>query len=556
MVSFAAWSVPVVVVGALAIAALLYALQRLRVHRRRVALAAAPLWLQAARAAPPRVLGGPFRRPLAFLLALAIALALWLAASRPEPVGAPAAGVHLFYLDPSALMTGGGSFAQARAALTREAAAVPARARTVYLGDADGTLLLAPGEDGALLPARLGDVRPGLYPSTFARWLATRDRGAPVTVHYFGHRAVFDAAVRPGGDVRVVPGFLADPVANNRGIVELGVSPAASGAWDRADVLVTLSDAALGADALRMPGRVDALGGGRFVVRDVPATGQTLTVALRQGDGFAADDRASILIPDRRPVRVAIGAGVPATIARAVRIDPAFRIVALGAAQVVIRTADASAPALPSLVLTDPAREAATFVVTTPPGEGDVALADRLDALGLRGIDAAGVADDLGRPVALREGVPAAARSVAAWRTLFAEQTGFARSPALPLFVSQTLRWLAAPTPWVPYAKAGARLPDQSALYGLAGDPALRSQSLGDGVYLSSAGPAKVAGRDVQVALADRETSRLASARPAAASPVDGAGGSVPDLLFPVLLLFAAVLLACEWRLFQRGWMP
>ncbi len=568
MVSFASWSAIVVASGALAIAALLFVLQRLRVQRRRVALAAAPLWSQAARAAPPRMLGGRFRRPLPFLLALAIALALWLAASRPESTAPPVGGVHLFYIDASALMTTDGAFAGARADLVRQVAAVPPRARRVLLGDPSATTLLAVGEDRALLPARLDGVRPGLYPSAFARWLAQRDPATPVTIHYFGHRAVFDAARRAHGGVRLVPGFLADPVAANRGIVELGVSPAASGAWDRADVFVAIMDSTARVprsddlrlrldDALLSPARIETVGDGRFVVRDLPSTGKALEVALQRGDDFTADDHATILIPDRRPVRVAIGAGVPATIERVLRLDPAFRIVAPEAAQVAVRVAGTSGDRLPSLILTDPAAEPATFVVTSPADEGDVALADRMDALGLRGMDAAVLADDLGRSVALREGTPTTVRSVSAWRSMFDERTAFARSPTLPLFVSQTLRWLARPTPWVPYVKAGEPLIDQSALYGLADDPALRAQGLGDGVYLPEAGRMAIAGREVRVALADRETSRLAAARPAEASHVaDLPGNGLIDRLFPALLLLAFALLAFEWRLFQRGWMP
>lgn len=567
MVTFAAWSAAVVAAGALAVAALLFALQRLRIQRRRVAMAATPLWSQVARDAPPRVLGGRFRRPIAYLLALAIALALWLAASRPEPSATPTAGVQALYLDTSALMTGGTRMADAQAALIRAVAAAPVRARTVYLGDAAATILLAPGEDGALLPARLSAVRAGLRPSTFARWLGGLDPRAVVIVRYFGARAVFDAAPRPGGAVQVVPGYLTQPVADNRGIVDLGVSPAASGAADRADALVTLFDGrsrALGTDDVRVrlggddwaPPRVDAASGGRFILRDVPAAGQVLEVALRRGDAFAADDAAAIVVPDRRPVRVAIGAGVPDTIRRAVQLDPALRIVAAEAAQVAIRRADAPAGRLPALLLTDPTREAATFVVTTPAGEDQTTLADRLDALGLRGLDAVGLADALGRPVAVRQGAPATVRSVAVWRQVFDARSGFARSATLPLFVSQTLRWLAAPAPWFPYAKAGERLPDQSALYGLADDPAVGAAGLGDGIYLADAGATTVAGRPVAVALIDRETSRLAAAAAREGATVAVPDGAYPDLLLPVLLLLAAGLLAVEWRLVQRGWMP
>ncbi len=567
---FANWSASTVALGALAIAAILYALQRLRAQRRVVRIASVPLWSQAARAVPPRVLGGRFRRPLAYLLALLIALALWLAASRPEPTATPDGRFHHFVLDASALMTQGDAFARARAALTTQLAAVRPRDRDVYLDD--GTLLLAAGEDGALLPGRLTGMGAVPRPSGFRDWLSRSPaewRRGPVAVHYFGHRAVFESVRRPDAPIRLTAGLLVDPVARNHGIVGLGVSPAASGAWGRADVLIALWDSgdpapSLDRVRLRLAGRtlvpaaVEASGGGRYMLRDVPAEGQSLDVAWRDGDGFAADDSATIHIPDRRAVAVAVGPGVPATIMRVLRLDPAFRIVAADAAQIVIRTANdrTTGGSRPALVLTDPSVEAATFVVTTPDDGPDDALADRLDALGLRQIDAGSLADDLGRAVAVREGRAGGTRSVAVWRTVFSEQTAFARSPALPLFVSQSLRWLARPTPWIPYAKAGTMLLDQSGLYGLAVDPAQDARRFGDGIYLSRAGIVDIAGQRVAVSLTDANTSRLAAAVGPARAGAEPVQGGYPDPWVAALLLAAAVLLALEWRLFQRGWMP
>ncbi len=571
---FASWSALTVALGALAFAAILFGLQRLRAHRRVVRIASAPLWSQAARAIPPRVLGGRFRRPLAFLLALLIALALWLAASRPEPTATSDGRFHHFVLDASALMTQGDSFARARAALAAQLTAVRARDRDVQLDD--GTLLLAAGEDSALLPGRLKGMEAVPRPSGFQAWLsrtrAERRHGA-VTVQYFGHRAVFESAPlygpRPDAATRLIAGMLVDPVARNHGIVALGVSPAASGAWGQADVLVGLWDSgdpapSLDRVRLRLAGRaltpaaVDALGQGRYLLRGVPAEGQSLDVAWREGDGFAADDSAAIRIPDRRAVAVAVGPGVPATILRALRLDPAFRIVAADAAQVVVRTANdrTTGGSRPALILTDPSAEAATFVVTAPADGNDVALADRLDALGLRQIDAGSLADDLGRAVAVREGATGRVRSIAAWRTVFSERTAFARSPALPLFVSQSLRWLAGPTPWIPYAQAATMLVDQSALYGLSADPGLDARRLGDGVYLSRAGDIDIAGQRIAVSLTDAATSRLAAVTGPAGRRDDPVPGGYPDPWISILLLAAALLLALEWRLFQRGWMP
>lgn len=563
--TFAAWSPLVVGLGALAIALTLFALQRLRVQRRIVPLAGASLWLQAAREAPPRVLGGRFSRLPAYLLALVISLCLWLAASRPALDAAGDGRFHLFYLDASALMLPGDNFTDARNAMLADLARLPAADREVVLGDGHVGWLLAPGEDSALLLGRLGSNAAAATPSRFAAWLegAATGRAGPVTVHYYGARGPYAGIAAGRGDVRVSAGYLAAPLPGNHGIVALGVSPAASGAWDRADVLVTLSDGKttpqLDAVRLTMGDRdlatdtADAAGGGRFVLRDVPATGERLTVAWRGGDGFPADDRAAILLPDRRPVRVAIGADVPATLARAIRLDPAFRTVAPGAAQVIVGNAPATvqAPRVPTLTLTSPDTQPATFLFTDIDRLDSGVLPARLDQLGLGQLDAGGLADELGRAVSV--GVATGpTRRVAVWRQIFTADSGFARSAALPLFVSQSLRWLARPDPWIPYAGAGDLLVDQSALYGLSDDPTLAKRRLNDAIYLPQAGEMRIGDRALTVALADEATTRLAAA-PSPVAAVATPSRRYPDLPLAMLLIVAAVLLAVEWRLFQRG---
>lgn len=567
--TFAAWSPLVVGLGAIAIALALFALQRLRVQRRVVPLAGASLWMQAAREAPPRVLGGLFSRLPAYLLALAIALCLWLAASRPAPDAAGDGRFHLFYLDASALMLPGSRFADARNAMLADLARLPTADREVVLGDGHVGRLLAPGEDNALLLGRLGSNAAVATPSRFAAWLAGAGTGrsGPVTVHYYGARAAYAGVVAGRGDVRLSAGYLAEPLPRNHGIVALGVSPAVSGAWDRADILVALSDgiATPGLDAVRVTvddrdlptGNAEALGGGRFLLHDVPATGGRMDVAWRDSDGFPADDHAAIVLPDRRPVRVAIGTDVPATLARAIRLDPAFRTVAPGAAQVIVGNAPAagSLPPVPTLLLTSPDAQAATFVFTDPDRLEDGALPARLDQLGLGQLDAGAMADELGRAVGV--GVDRGpTRRVAVWRDVFNADSGFARSAALPLFVSQSLRWLARPDPWIPYAGAGDLLVDQSALYGLSDDPALTRRRLNDAIYLPQAGDMRIAERPLAVALTDETTTRLAAAPSRAPTPAASLApppARYPDLPLAALLIVAAVLLAVEWRLFQRG---
>ena len=548
MVSFATMPVAGVVAGALLLVAILYGLQRLRARRRVLLLPTAGLWRQAMQDAPLTVLGSRFRYWLAFLLAVAIALLLWLAVAGPMRAAQASAGTDLFYFDASAPLTAPGADAAARRALIAAVRATSAARRAVFLGDAVGTRLLAPGESASLLAARLDRVTPEARPSTFGRWLtqtaAQLPPGQTATVHYYGGRAAAGAARVPNG-IGLRYGYLAPPVANNRGIVALGAMPAASGRWRDADVLVAvagrtsppLDPAALtwtlDGEAF-VPDRVAQGGRGSIVLRDVPATGGVLRVALRRGDGFPADDSASLRLPDRRPVLVALLPGVPATIRRAVAADDAFATVDAGTAQVIVRTAGSGGavrPDLPTLILSDPARTAATFVFAGPGERVGGALATRLDDLGITAIEAGRIADMLHRPIAA-DVADAPRRSVAIWRDLFDPRAPFAGSPAMPLLVTRSLRWLAGERGWTAYAKAAASPGDVSATVTL-GDPAP---------------PPAI------TSLTDRRvTADAAVVTPSAV--VEPVGRFPGERVLSALLLAALALLAAEWWLVQRRWM-
>lgn len=286
---------PVTLTGAVVLAGIVYLLQRLRARRRVLRLPTAGLWAQAMREAPARVLGGRFRYWLAYLLILAIALLLWIAAAHPTVSPASASGgMQRFYLDNSALMTGGGDLARAKRALLADVRATPADLREVILGDAVGTRLLAPGESASLLSRRLDMVSAEARPSAFVAWARHID---PATIRYYGAWGAAHPAARSAA---LHYGYLADPVPGNRGIVALGVTPAASGQADKADLLVTVAaagGAVPSAADLRwtrdgqgfVPPNVEALGGGRYLVRDINAAGEVIGVALAKGDDFAAD---------------------------------------------------------------------------------------------------------------------------------------------------------------------------------------------------------------------------------------------------------------------------
>jgi len=150
----------------------------------------------------------------------------------------------------------------------------------------------------------------------------------------------------------------------------------------------------------------------------------------------------------------------------------------------------------------------------------------RLDNLGLAGLDAGALADALHRPVGV-DIHDARQRQVTAWRAIFAPGSPFVQSPAMPIFVSRSLHWLAQRQDWQSVAQDGV-------------DPL--------------AAPA--ARRDQPVSLTDRATT-LAAADTSPRPVVEHSGGACPsDLPFLLLLLAAGTLLGVEWWLVQRRVIP
>ncbi|WP_066721678.1 hypothetical protein [Sphingomonas pituitosa] len=565
--TFASFGLGPLLVGAMLIAGLLALLQRLRVQRQVVRVATTMFWRAAAQAAPARVLLERFRHWLAFLLILAIALTLWFAGARPSLI--PAAGSHLelFYLDASAGMTAGDRFAEARRALIADAGAVPAQRRAIYLGDPYGTRLLAPGEDLALLPQRLANVRAGLFPSRFAAWAeairAQIDARRPITLHYYGTAAAFRAADAPAAVPRIA-GYVGPPIRGNRGIVAIGAVPAASGAWDKADLVLRLAAAqgvAAGIDQLVFrrngapfkPGPATA-SQGRIALRDMPADGSLIEVAFRDRDGFPADDRVALRLPERHPIRVALIGDLPATLRAVIAADSGMRIVSPQEAEVEVRgpAVTGSTRGKPAFILQPMDVRSAAFAVTDTASRTD--LNDALDQLGLGQLDATAIADSLHRPVSIESGM-GPVRTVSAWQALFDSGSSFAQSRTMPLFVARTLRWLASPQPWLPYAAAGGTLVDLDGA-GATGSAALAGRTPGGAIALPQAEDRGIAGLPVATSLTDIETTRGAGDILADTASAPAASGPALDLPFTLALVAAALLLAVEWILFQRGRLP
>jgi len=567
-VSFVSLPLWAVLAGAAALAALLFALQILKARQKRVRIAAAGLWAQAARVAPLRVFRQRFQRWLAYLLILAIALLLWTAGARPELTPDRDAARHVFYLDASAGLTGRDDFQRARRALIADVRATEPSRRSVYLGDATGTPLLRPGENIALLTRRLDGVEAQARPSGFARFvaagpvdpIAAPSRGERTVVHYYGAWPS-GAAARPAAGTERVWGYLAEPVADNRGVIALGTRPAASGAADRADILLQAVDArgaALSTEALRFSrdGRdlsVQAivLPGGALMIRDVVADGSLFAVRLARGDGFPADDRAALRLPSRGVLKVALSASAPAALRQVVRLDAGLTEVTADQADVVVRRAGESFGGdRPALVLTG--TDGPAFRLTYADGEDAPDLAADAETLGLADLDAVALAQRTNRVVGVEAG-SGPRRGLSVWSVLFDDGRGFTTSADFPVFVSRSLRWLSDPKPWIPYAAAGTALVDQSDLYGLAADRRIAARALNGDLYLGAAGETRIGDLSTTVSLLDRTaTLDAARARPAEVVVAPVRGPAV-DLLFTLLVLLAGLLLLLEWRLHQRG---
>lgn len=556
-----------VIAGAVGLAALLFALQILKARQKLVRIAAAGLWAQAARVTPLRVFRQRFQRWLAYLLILTIALLLWIAGARPEMTPGRDAADHIFYLDASAVLMGRDDLAQARRALIADARNTDPARRAVYLDGAVATPLLQPGENLALLSQRLDDVKARPAPSSFAHAVAGSEldgaasSGRPSVIHYYG---AWSGArtVAPSADRRLVYGYLAAPTPDNRGVVALGASPAASGDAVRADILVE----AIGADGLPLPadalrfsreGRdvgVETLArpDGRLIVRDVVADGALFTVRLARSDAFPADDQASLRLPDERPVNVALSPGAPAAVVRAVRLNPAFSVTAPQDAQVVVRrSGERFGEDRPALVVTQSGDQPA-FVFTYGVGEPEPDLSGALDALGMSDVETQALARTTRRDVSAetRQGQQ---RSVAVWSALFDDGGGFPSAASFPVFVSRTLSWLVDAGPWVPYAQADTDLTDQSDLYGLSSDRRIAERALNGDLYLSQAGETRIGDLRLAVSLTDREITMDAARAAPSDVVVTPVRGPAVDLLFILLVVIAGLLLLLEWRLHQRG---
>ncbi|QDU66131.1 VWA domain-containing protein [Engelhardtia mirabilis] len=557
--------------GLLGLAAVLFALQRLRVRHEELPVVTTLFWREAVEESRARVLTERFRHPWAYLLALAIAGLLWFAVAAPrllDDVGRH----YTVLLDGSAGMAlvdadGGARFDRARAAALEIAAQLPRERTDVVWCGASPRTLLAAGEAGALLERRMDGLAPEAAPASIERALrqvaveAQDELGRTVVVVGDGPVAA-DLIERLPGQIEVRRAELPAVAGAGVGIVALGVSPAASGTWTRVDVLVELAgEGAPGAElSASLDGVALVAGDGlhgsmdrssaapdrsQLLLRDLPADGGRLELRLGSGDATPLDDVARLDLPRRPRIRVDVDPGLEA-IAAVLAADDAVLLVAPGAAsdlRVVRGDGEVDGPAL---VLASSELQEEAILLTHREGlDSGAALRAALGELGLDRIDATELASRAGRAISVGAR-PGPERQVALWEELLdPERFDLVESRAFPVLVARSVRWLADQDPFLPYLAADRPLPRRLA------DP--RPQL----TWQLAPVPA-VAG---ELQLADGSTHAVSLFDQSATSlqPADLAGVvTAPDGFDAVtwILLLALALTALEWWLVRRGRMP
>ena len=573
---------PLAVAGGLAaLAAMLYALQILRIRFRQQEVPTLLFWKEAVSEAPVRTFRQRFRHPWAYLLILTVCSLLWLAIAEPQWQDDEDAAFYVLVLDGSAAMARPGRFEQALADLEDDLSQLPADQRQVIWAGAAAETLLNPGEHPLLLPARLAQKTPEAVPASVERQLmqlaSVRRDAATTQVRVYGEAPVSAAVLdRLPAGVSVRRGSSdVEPDTGNAGITALGVGQAASGNWTAVDLLVRVEgDADALPTAAQIQVRIDDrilpasqletdADGATYRVPNIPANGGLVSVALPGDDALPLDDRAQLRLPTQQPIRVQLSETLPPVLAAALNADSAIELVNADPDVVIRLRGESSDTGVPALEFVDADLQAEAFLLGYPETDDSpdamALLNTAVQRIGLANIDASGLAEATERAVEVAM-QPDSEWRFSVWQELLSEDYNFVQSRSFPLFVAQSVRWLAGVEKWYPYLAAGQPLPVSP----VGNTPAFVDV---DGQLIDTLGVDFVPDRTGLLHRASRaeplEVALLDSA--ATTGRIDGVlqymGLDVLDaaLLRNVvvwLLLLALGGLLAEWWLYQRGRMP
>lgn len=550
-----------IALGWLGLAGGLFLLQRLRVRHRRVEVPTTMFWRQVVEESRARVLTERYRHPWTYLLLLAIATLLWFALAGLQR-DANAKRTYLLVLDGSIGMVQEGRFEHAVERLMEDVDALPAGQREVWWSAGEETLLLAKGEHGQLLRARLEGRTPHPSAASLEPWILRRAQqtlGEELQVRVYGDAPFRKQAIDflPQGVEVTRATELAPALPGNRGFLNGGQDDAASGFGDRVDLYLEICGTDL-APSISVQGESLALAGTSkptargtsWLFTDVPARGQVVTFRLPAEDTYPADDTLILALPQRRPLQVLLSPELRSWFGPVLAADHGL-VEVKEDADLVIRFADEDLGSdLPALMVGPLAEDGHAFRVIDQAGSDiDRLLQEVHLALGLHQIDALGLAQELQQPISL--GVSFGnARSVQLWDRLLDSSSGFLSSQSFPLFVGSALRWLGGSRDFAPFAHSGQPIA-ASAGHWTAPD-ATTAVTAGGLLQVADAGLYRSDdGRELAVSALDLGAS-LGQARPSDVAAADAvATTGMPTWSWLVLL--ALLLLAFEWRAFQSG---
>ena len=569
-----------VLAGLAALAAGLYVLHQLRTRYRELTVVTTLFWRALVDEAPARTLRERFRHPWAYALILTICALVWIALAEPRFEQAPDDTFHVLVLDGSAGMAAGDRFAQAVDQLERYTSQLPAERRQVIWSGADLRPLLNPGEDELLLRRRLDGRAPEPAPASVERLvrqvIATRPASHPTSIVVFGDAPVRQPVIdRLPQGVAVKRASAPAPIDGNAGVTALGIADAASGLWDKVDVYVEVRATAgrrppLAADVqIDLDGRavppvavapLVADSGTSFVIPDLPAAGGLLSVTLAGSDALALDDVARVRLPRKPIVHVLVSPSLAPLMGPAIEADPGARLTAERPDVIIRRAGEALGGDAPALEFVPAASQPQAFFLVHPETlDSHVIFRRAVEDIGLRQIDAMGLAQSSGRPIEVSIGAGRQWR-ISVWDELLDDEYNFTRSRAFPLFVANAVRWLAGTKAWYPYAAAGRPLstavPGERsrviASSGRAIDP------VGADFVPARAGDLPREAGDTPLAISLLDLRATAGTRDDALAPANLATiGFAPRTgLATWLLLVALGLLVFEWRHYQAGRLP
>lgn len=436
--------------GVLALAGLLFALQRLRVRHTEAVVPTTLFWREAIEEARARVLTERFRHPLAYLLLLALAAALWVASGLPRAEDRGEQDVVL-------LFDGASDSEELRAELLAAAEAAPRDGRTVLWCGAEIETLLLPGEETNLLESRLEHAETEPAPSSLERalWeLALEGSDRKTAVRVLGDGAIrADLLDRLPQDIDVAR-ITAKGEATSR-FTGLGVSSAASGQFEKVDVLVEAS------------GPIEATLEGTPIT-GTPAGDAVLFTDLGAGRFEATSGDAEVRrdLPQRRRLQVLTGPSLPAPLIAALAADPAVQLVTEGGDVCVRRAGDGIGEGLPTFELVPPDAQDHAFELASPEEDSERALVEGVLALGLDRIDATALASRAG--VVITAGARTApVKHFAVWEELLGPGYDLVEGRTFPLLVGRTLRWLGDVRPIPAVVAAGEPTTEPLALASL-----------------------------------------------------------------------------------------